>query len=59
MTDKTVAMTISVPEEVNELLKDAADRAHRSKIKHVLWLIEHAANEEYARQQADTHKTGG
>ena len=59
MTEKEVSMSISIPAEVNELLKDAADRAHRSKIKHVLWLIEQAANEEYARQQTDTHKTGG
>ena len=59
MADKTVAMVINIPADVNELLKEAAERAHRSKIQHVLWLLEQAANDEYARQQTDTHKTGG
>lgn len=59
MADKTVAMAISIPSDINELLKDAAERAHRSKIQHVLWLLEQAANEEYAAQQTDTHRTGG
>ena len=59
MADKTVAMAISIPADVNELLKDAAERAHRSKIQHVLWLLEQAANEEYAAQQKEAHFTGG
>ena len=59
MPDKTVSMTIHIPADVNELIKDASERAHRSKMQHVLWLLEQAANDEYAAQQTDTHRTGG
>lgn len=59
MADKKIVITLRIPAEVNELLKDAADREHRSKVGHVQWLLEQAANDEYARQQTDIHKTGG
>lgn len=59
MGNKTMAMmTIEIDDAVNELLKDAAERAHRSKIKHVSWLLEQEANAEYARQQSDDARTG-
>jgi len=49
--------TTEIPEEVNDLLKDAAKRDKRSKEQFIQRLFEIAANEEYAKQQCDDART--
>lgn len=54
---KTVKYITDIPEDINDLLKDAAKRDGRSKNNFIQKLLKDAANQEYAQQQCDDART--
>ena len=46
-----------IPEEVNNLIKDAAKRDGRSKNNFIMKLLSDAAAEEYEKQQCEDART--
>lgn len=49
--------TTEIPDNTNELLKDAAKRSRQSKEQFIQTLFDNAAGEEYAKQQNDDERT--